>query len=199
MGGKVHYILGNHEVMILTNYFRYVNTKYKILAFKTGVSMYDFYSNQTELGAWLRTKNVIEKIGDILFVHAGISDSLFKLNLSIPEMNRIARKYISNPYAEVKLADELLFDGNSLLWYRGYIIENGEFVGISQSSVNKILNHYKANKVVIAHTIVDDISTDYEDKVIRIDVEHYTNPSVGILIQGEKIYKVDKAGVKTVI
>ena len=199
MDGRVHYILGNHELMILTNYFRYVNTKYKILAFKTGISMYDFYSNQTELGAWLRTKNVIEKIGDVLFVHAGISDSLFKLNLSIPEMNRIARKYISNPYAEVKLANELLFDGNSLLWYRGYITENGEFVGISQNSINKILNHYKAIKMVIAHTIVDDISTDYEDKVIRIDVEHYTNPSVGILIQGDKIYKVDKAGVKTLL
>jgi len=199
MGGKVHYILGNHELMILSGYFRYVNTRYKILAFKTGIDMYDFYGDQTELGAWLRTKNVIEKIGDMIFVHAGISDSLFMLKLSIPKMNRIASKYIFNPYTEIKLADELLFDDNSLLWYRGYIRENGKSEIISQNSVNEILNYYKANKFVIAHTLVDDISTDFENKVIRCDVEHYTNTSVGILILGDKIYKVDKSGVKTLL
>lgn len=199
MGGKVHYILGNHELMILSGYFRYVNTRYKILAFKTGIDMYDFYSDQTELGAWIRTKNVIEKIGDMIFVHAGISDSLFRLKLSIPEMNRIARKYIYNPHTEIKMANEILFDDHSLLWYRGYIRENGKSAIISQNSINKILNYYKANKIVIAHTIVNDISTDFENKVIRCDVEHYTNPSVGILIQGDKIYKVDKAGVKTLL
>jgi hypothetical protein len=199
MGGKVHYILGNHELMILSGYFRYVNTRYKILAFKTGIDMYDFYSDQTELGAWIRTKNVIEKVGDVIFVHAGISDSLFRLKLSIPEMNRIARKYIYNPHTEIKMANEILFDDHSLLWYRGYIRENGKSAIISQNSINKILNYYKANKIVIAHTIVNDISTDFENKVIRCDVEHYTNPSVGILIQGDKIYKVDKAGVKTLL
>jgi hypothetical protein len=198
-GGKVHYILGNHELMILSGYFHYVNTRYKILAFKTGIDMYDFYGDQTELGAWIRTKNVIEKIGDIIFVHAGISDSLFRLNLSIPEMNRIARKYIFNPQAEIKLADEVLFDDNSLLWYRGYIRENEKSAIISQNSVNEILNYYKADKIVIAHTIVDDISTDFENKVIRCDVEHYKNPSVGILVEGDKIYKVNKAGVKTLL
>jgi ankyrin repeat protein len=199
MGGKVHYILGNHELMILSGYFRYVNTRYKILAFKTGIDMYDFYGDQTELGAWIRTKNVIEKIGDMIFVHAGISDSLFRLKLSVPEMNRIARKYIYNPHTEIKMADEILFDDHSLLWYRGYIKENGKSGIISQNSVNKILNYYKADKFVIAHTIVDDISADYEDKVIRLDVDHYTNPSVGILIEGDKIYKADKAGGKELL
>jgi hypothetical protein len=198
-GGKVHYILGNHEIMMIAGYYKYVNIRYKILSYKCGINMYDLYSDQTELGAWLRSKNVIEKIGDIVFVHGGISDSLFQLNFSIPRLNRIARKSIYNPWTEITYAYDILLDDNSILWYRGYIEDDHNSGKISQESIDNILSYYKARKVVIGHTIVDDISTDYEGKVIRIDVNHYRNLSSGILIEGDKIYKAKETGEKELL
>lgn len=199
MRGKVHYILGNHELMVLSGYYSYVNIRYKLLAYKAGMDMYDFYSDQTELGAWLRTKNVVEKIGDIVFVHAGISDSIYQLKLSIPQLNQIARNSITQPRNVVTQGHELLFYKYGPLWYRGYIFDNDQFEKISQESIDKILNFYDANRIVVGHSIVEDISTDYEGKVVRIDVDHYTNLSSGILIEGDKIYKVYETGEKELL
>ncbi len=34
-----------------------------------GKMLADIYNESSELGRWLRTKNVAEKIGDLLFMH----------------------------------------------------------------------------------------------------------------------------------
>ena len=199
MGGKVHYILGNHEEMNLLGDYRFVDIRYKILAYKTGMDISDFNTNQTEFGAWLRTKNVVEKIGDNLFVHAGISDSILSMNLSIPEINKIARKVFSDPQARInKEANVVLFD-YGVLWYRGYITEEEDYGKISQNSVDKILGYYNADRFIVGHTIVGDISTDYKGKLIRLDVDHYNNIASGILILGDKIYKAKETGEKELL
>ncbi len=199
MGGKVHYILGNHEVMNLQGYCHYADIKYKLLAYKSGMDIQDFYDNQTEFGAWLRTKNVIEKIGDIIFVHGGISDSLLQLNLSIPELNEIARNSFDIPYTELKNEAEIVLGAYGILWYRGFVSDDEYYNKISKKSLNKILRYYDAKNIVIGHNIVEDISTDYKGKIIRIDVDHYNNLSSGILIIGNKIYKAKETGEKELI
>src|SRR5690606_14672285 len=77
-GGKVHLILGNHEIMNFQGNWRYNKRKYIKLA-QTISKEKDWdkatrfmYSHHTELGNWLRSKNVIEKIGRYIFVHAGL-------------------------------------------------------------------------------------------------------------------------------
>jgi hypothetical protein len=199
MGGKVHYILGNHEEMNLMDDYRFDDIRYKILAYKLGMDFHDFYSDQSEFGAWLRTKNVIEKIGNNLFVHAGISDSLLYMKLSIPQINKIARDVFSVPQARInKEANLILFD-YGVLWYRGYITEEANYTKISQNSVDKILNYYNADRFIVGHTIVGDISTDYKGKLIRLDVDHYNNIASGILILGNKIYKAKDTGEKELL
>ena len=198
-GGKVHYTLGNHEIMILSDYFHYAHIRYKILGFNSGIDLYDFFSDQSELGAWLRTKNIVEKIGDNVFVHAGISDSVYQLNLSIPKMNRIARQNLAVPLYEPIRGTDLIYGSYSPLWYRGYISGNDGYKKISQESLDKILGYYDAKRFIIGHSIVEDISTDYDGKVIRIDVNHYTNIASGIFIEGDKIYKAYETGRKELL
>lgn len=198
-GGKVHYILGNHEEMNLLDDFRFVNIRYKILAYKTGMDLRDFYTDQTLFGAWLRTKNIVEKIGNNLFVHAGISDSILNLNLSIPKINKIARTVFSGQ--EVRMNKEayiILFD-YGVLWYRGYITDEKDYTKITQNSVDKILSYYNADRFIVGHTIVGDISTDFKGKLIRLDVDHYKNIASGILILGNKIYKAKETGEKELL
>ena len=72
-GGYVHFILGNHEIMNLSGDLRYLNTKYSDNAKLLDQNYMSLYDEHSELGRWLRTKNVVEKIGDIMFAHGGIS------------------------------------------------------------------------------------------------------------------------------
>src|SRR5215204_3090384 len=90
-GGYVHVILGNHEIMNLSEDIRYVNNKYGIVATKLGRSYNDLYTIDTELGRWLRTKNIMERIGDCLFLHAGVSQDVNENGLSLEKINKRVR------------------------------------------------------------------------------------------------------------
>ena len=46
---------------------------------------------------------------------------------------------------------------------------------ISQSDFNTILNYFSVNRIFIGHTVVEQISSDYSGKLIRVDVDHYEN------------------------
>ena len=53
--------------MNMKNDFRYTRKKYLENAKLMGVEYYDLYKPNTELGRWLATKNILEKIGDYIF------------------------------------------------------------------------------------------------------------------------------------
>ncbi len=198
-GGKVHYLLGNHEEMNLIDDYRFVDLRYKILAYKTGMDMVEFYTNQTEFGAWLRTKNVIEKIGRNLFVHAGVSDVLLSRNFSLSRINRIARTAFSTPIAQIDNDASLVLFDYGVLWYRGFVTDEKEYPKITQNSVDEILSIYGADRLIVGHTIVSDISADFNGKIIRLDVDHYRNVASGIFIEGNKIYKAKDNGEKELL
>lgn len=198
-GGKVHYIIGNHEVMNILGNTRYVHNKHHILAYLIGKDAPDFFSNNTFLGRWMATKNVIEKIGDYLFVHGGISDSIVKAKLSIPRINHIARNTLKFPQVNWDKEAKLVMESHGVIWYRGLITGHLDYEKMTSASLDEILNFYDAKHMVIGHCIVEDITTDYDGKVIRIDVNHYINASSGIYIEGDQVYKATKTGERELI
>lgn len=56
VGGYVHFILGNHEIMNSSGNLKYVHRKSKANALKLGMSYTELFSKHSELGNWLRTK-----------------------------------------------------------------------------------------------------------------------------------------------
>lgn len=198
-GGMVHYILGNHEVMNIQGDTRYVDDKYHILGYLIGRDASDFYGNDSFLGRWIRSKNVIEKVGSYIFVHGGISDSLVHAELSIPRINDIVRGYLAHPDSVTDFDVPLVLNDYGVLWYRGLITDYIHYEKTTPDELNEILSFYDATNIVVGHCIVDDISTDYDGKVIRIDVDHYNNMSSGILIEGDKVYKASRTGEKELV
>lgn len=193
-GGKVHYLLGNHDLMLMQGDIRYAVEKYQDLAEKTGRELKDYFGPGSFFGSWMRSKNTIEKIGNNVFVHGGLSDSLLTYGLSIEKINDIARKNIDSPDSLLGKEADLIYGSFGPVWYRGLVTDNKKYDKIKKKELKKILAFYEADRIVVGHSIVDDISADFKGKVVRIDVYHYETESCGIFIENGKVYKAMKSG-----
>jgi hypothetical protein len=187
-GGCVHFILGNHEIMNLNGDWRYVHPKYAPASKSAKTAL---YNGNNELWQWLCTKNIIEKVGSVLFVHAGIATELLNLNLSVSEINRIARPYytrsnelITNPVIHIIFNSE-----SSPFWYRGYYKEIA-----SEDLIDATLKHFNVNTIVTGHTVVDKVSSFFNGKVINVDTDHASGNSEALLIKKHRFYRIDKDG-----
>lgn len=197
-GGKVHFILGNHDLMNMKNDFRYVRKKYLEDAKLMGVEYYDLYKPNTELGRWLATKNILEKIGDYIFIHAGISKEVSDLNLGVEGINKFARNFYFSNVEERAGVDPLrsviYMYGKSPMWYRGYgkeTIDKNEFAAIAKNM--------GAKKFVIGHTLHESVTYLMDKQVIDLDVLHAQGTTQGLLIENGQEYMVDIQGQKFAI
>ncbi len=169
-GGKVHYIIGNHEVMNLTNDFRYVNQKYVENANYAGRNMQEYFSNMSEFGRWFQSKNIIERIGNYTLTHGGISPTVANLNLSYDIMNEFGRKKMKGESCTGDCATVTGGTATGLFWYRG--ITNQE---LTQEEVDEILNKVGTQKLILGHTVFPKVTTLYNGKIIAMDIDHKTN------------------------
>lgn len=197
-GGKVHFILGNHDIMNLYGNTKYVRNKYLQNAKLIGRKYTDFYTQDTELGLWLQSKNITEVIGNYMFIHAGFSPELYDLGLSLQEINEIPRPHYFDVYKARDIKDKnleiLLSSKLSPYWYRGIARQE-----LGEEKVEMILSKYNATKMVIGHTLSDEVAYLYGGKVINIDTDHAKGNTQGLFIKKNKEYKVDIYGKKSLI
>ncbi|UUV22577.1 metallophosphoesterase [Paenimyroides aestuarii] len=209
-GGKVHYILGNHELLNFQGRYKYNDRKYVKVAKliyekennKNAVSF--MYSDKTELGKWLHSKNGIEKIGDYIFVHAGLSPKILDFNLTFSQINEIARNNWDKDLYNKPEKDEkanFLIGREGIFWYRGLAMDYKYYDKITENELDKILSFYQAKKMVFGHSVVDDITKDFNGKIIDIDLKHgkekNSEKTKGLLIENGIEYKLDGKGKKT--
>ena len=75
------------------------------------------------LGDWIASHKVLTSINKNLFVHAGVSDAVLDLNLSLEEINNTFTKKLLRANEENILKDTLLtmlYSTDGPVWYRGY-------------------------------------------------------------------------------
>lgn len=219
-GGYVHFILGNHEIMNLNGDHRYARDKYANNARIIGKSLAELYGKDSELGRWLRSKNIVERIGDILFLHAGISKDVSALGLTVNQINELARSKYDNAAAAKESGDrrlELLYDSElSPFWYRDYYLETPVKTSTGNNRlyfsyktpanvIDDVIKQYDVSKIVTGHTVwegVKDtdrgrwISVHYEGKVINLDTYHKRGCSEALFVENGKHYAVNKNGEK---
>jgi hypothetical protein len=177
-GGKVHFILGNHEILNLDGDIDYVNRKYLVNAPLIGESCERWMDAGSELGRWLRTKNVVEKIGDFVFCHGGISPELARSKLSLTDINRIARQNIGKSPASISGAHaKAVCDVQTgIYWYRDAAKNM-----LTTEQVDAILAFAGARRMIIGHTLVNDVTALYGGRVICIDLFHEENLRRGLM------------------
>ncbi len=198
-GGHVHFILGNHEAMVLGNDLRYTHDKYNEVARLLGHSLPELLGANTELGRWLRTCNAIERIGPYLFVHAGIAPDVAGEALDIDELNARVRRVLGVPKAKLEDKDgkSAVWGRRGPLWYRGYFEKFAERHGPTTklADIEKILAAAKAKAIVVGHTVVEQVTPMYGGRVYAVDL-HWTKPEAmrALLIEGDTLGLVDIRG-----
>ena len=150
----------------------------------------------------MRSKNVIEKVGETLFVHAGISAKMLSKNINLNNINTIAQEnYGTDLINDTLTIPNLLMGRYGVLWYRGLVTDYKYYPKATLNEIDNFLDFYSSNKIVVGHCIVDDISSDFGGKVIRVDIHHPTEEATkekakALLIENNILYKVNALGEK---
>ncbi len=174
--GRVHVMLGNHEIMVLQNDVRYVNEKYTAgIVRSTRISYSDLYGPDMELGRWLRSKHTAIKLNDILFIHGGLPPRLAERGVSLQELNELTRETIdSRSYALVfdeEVRNHYKETDEGPFWFRGYhYAKEDRYPQVTSEQLDSILDSYDVSAIVVGHTGVDRIESLYDGRVIGIDV-----------------------------
>ena len=136
------------------------------------------------------------KIGDCIFVHAGLSKELLNRKLSIEEINSAAIPYIGidkNVRAGIELTD-FLYGSMGLVWYRGMVVDYKDYLKISSQDLDDLLAFYKAKRIIVGHNVVDEISFDFDGRIVRVDVDHHDKAQALLIENDELFYRVDTKG-----
>ncbi|NDV83476.1 metallophosphoesterase [Bacteroides sp. 51] len=201
-GGQLSFLLGNHEPMILAGDYRYMDKMYEELAKKLEVDYRNLFGPDTELGRWLATRNTMQIIGDDLFVHAGIGEDFLKENLTISQVNEeVSRGLFMTKQERNSLSPltKFLYGNQGPIWYRGMVRNDEKYSPLHINILNRILEKYKVNRIIVGHTIFPDVRSFYNGKVIAVNVDNKKNFDAvlgrGILIEDEKTYVINDKGI----
>tara|TARA_Y200000002_G_scaffold377089_1_gene382088 strand:- start:761 stop:1642 length:882 start_codon:yes stop_codon:yes gene_type:complete len=191
VGGAVHSLIGNHEIMNLIEDFRYASKKdieeQKMYNSRKEV----FKPNGMVFGPLAGERHAILKIGKFIFSHAGILPKLISDNES--GMNFIIK---INTMMKYILKGEL--DFNTLEMYSYFLSSNSILFNrkigdlrLTQIEIDEALEKLDATHQFVGHTIQENINSQYNDKLWLVDVgmsECFENDNIQVLeiINNEK-------------
>jgi len=196
-GGKVHYLLGNHEIMVLRKDYRYLPSKYYYLNDKLRKDYSSHFGKNTLFGKWIRSLNSVVIIDRYMFVHAGISPEVFSQRLTPSEMNSIVKTYIAKkPEKKDHNLEKLLTGNMGIFWYRGLVEKNHAYPMADPPFVDSLTNFYHVETIFVGHTNVPVITPLFNGKVIATDVPYYTFKAKpeAVLIEKNEIFRVSADG-----
>ena len=194
-GGRVHALLGNHEVMRMIGDHRFVTPgEYAAFERADSESARNAYLNSSssavdrdqvqkmplgflemrlafgrdgEYGRWLRQHSVTVTINGIVFVHGGISAAFAATKCDA--INERLRREITGDMDKTRAAPLASLAGRAdgPLWYRGLAQEPDAFA----PQLDDILAKLRARAIVIAHTVTTPgkITARFGGRVIQMD------------------------------
>ena len=193
-GGRIHFLLGNHEQMVLQGDLRYLNRKYYYTAGVLRTRYHELFAQGSILGDWIAQHQVVISINDHLFVHAGISPEVAALGLSLDELNSIFREQmVRQLHAEAGTdsVQTLLSGFTSPLWYRGYFGEEA----LSKSEFKRLLKSLGQKKMIVGHTSQEEILALYDGRLIVIDCNIKLGQEGQVLVmERDRLYIIDQDG-----
>jgi len=104
------------------------------------------------------------------------------------------RKYLGVGKGKIEDKSSLayfLFDKMGPIWYRGLVKSDDKYSPIEKEALNAILTKYGVKRIIVGHTIFEDINLHQHGKVIDVNVKNDHNRRTGraraIIIEGNNI------------
>ena len=185
VGGRVHALIGNHEVMVMNQHLRYVHPG-EYASYGGKLAYLKAISPKGKYGKWIRSHNSIIKINDVLFLHGGIGPDY--ASISAQEINNKIRHELTNP---VNPRESIAMHADGILWYRGLAKDNEME---TEELLDTILETHDVNRIVVGHTVSKKgIQLRENETVIMIDVgisKYYGGPAACLVIENGKYFAV---------
>lgn len=195
-GGRVHYLLGNHERYVLQGRPKSAHPKHLATARATGLSYGELWSQRSELGRWLRSKPVMIRIGDSVFVHGSVSPAVLRLAPDLDQLDALAARHIgASKKASDPLAATALQSAKGVLADRTLATRSPADAAI-EDHLQQVLNHFHARRIVVGHTRVEHVGYTHGGRVLRTDVAHARQVNEAILWSEGQWWRVDAGGVR---
>ena len=188
-GGKVHVLLGNHEIMVLKGDLRYLHKKYRYTSGAFTTQYHHFFKEGTILGDWIASHNVVTSINHRMFLHGGISPAILNLDVTLQDINTIFREQIiRNKVEEIEKNKKLkiLLRQQGPLWYRGYFGVNR----LDMEAIDVILKRFGQKTIVVGHTSMEAITSYYDNKLIAIDCSIKRGESGQVLLIENGVFSI---------
>jgi Calcineurin-like phosphoesterase len=169
-GGRVHFIIGNHEIKNLQGNFQTANEKYFHIAGILGKQQHELFTDDAVLGRWLASKNVVEVINGVAFVHGGLHPRLAEWSITVDEIKQTVRAGYRTPWytPTTETKESFLRSGTTgPAWYRGYFKDD-----LTPQQVERGLQVVGAKAIVVGHTLQSRVQARHDNRVFAIDVRH---------------------------
>ena len=195
-GGRVHYLLGNHEYMIFYNDLRYIHEKYRKTTRLLNLEHYELYSDNTVIGRWLRSKPTIIKINNILFTHGGISEDFISYeDFNIQKINKTMIDSIPQSRSDIKNTNfhKMHYGSKGLVWYRGYFKKYNP--GVNDNDISNILRLVDADHIVVGHSTQEKVLQLFNNKIFCVDSGlKYGKYGEILIIENKRFYRATLNG-----
>jgi hypothetical protein len=195
-GGAFYPLIGNHETMNVEEDLRYV-TEGGFAEFADVV--HD--ANDQRLAAYpasqrgrvaaflpggpyammLAEHPVVLQVGRTVFVHGGLRPG--HVSYGIENINREVAAWMRGEAPQ----PDALISGDGPLWIRDYSDETG---GAQCRTLGAVLEALDADRMVVAHTVQDEINAACQDRVWRVDVglaDYYGGTTQVLEIDGDAV------------
>lgn len=195
-GGRVHFLLGNHETMTLQGDDRYLNDRYRITSGTLGKLYKDLYGPDTYLGRWLRSLPLAVRINGTVYIHGGLSKDMVRQESSLDRINDLYHHHlIDNERLQDMLKSnhklETLHGRMGPLWYRGYFSRNK----FDAEDLDYILRKVGAQRIVVGHTSFTAIQGFYNNRLIAVDSSiKFGGTGELLMARGEELFRATLLG-----
>jgi hypothetical protein len=195
-GGRIHMVLGNHDVMVMMGDLRYVHEKELAVAAAHGLPhdrMLDI--RNTILGRWLASKPALIRVDRTLIVHGGVAPEFAELGLR--RIDEQLAQFVSEDLfyhwaertsgdppqtPEFRVRDDFFWHPRSLFWHRDYI--QTETAGAELRQALRLLG---ADRMVVGHTATPTIEARYDGAVISAHTPRHGAEMVKLVRDGREV------------
>jgi hypothetical protein len=202
-GGRVHVVLGNHELMVMLGDLRYVHAKEQEIARAHGISYYRMFDPRvTVLGRWLAAQPAVIRIGRVAIAHGGVAPEY--ATGGVRAINDTLAKYAaedlfyywSDTTATIQIdsasyaaRERFLWGPGSVFWHRDYVQSDS-----TTAQLDAALRALDADVMVVGHTAVPEITAMHDGRLIAVHTPRFGAEL--LLLTRERRYRITAQGTQ---